>query len=117
MFEHILTVIPSRKPGHFGCFLDGELLCTSEMPFFMAARVMLSRGLADPTDWLVMRHVGSHHAALKARVGYAAKWTIEQAPSGRLRRRIYKPRPRGEGAPRIEQTDGGATTLPERSDA
>ena len=112
----ILTISPSEKPGQFNAFAFGELICTSDTPFFVAARLLLSRKLSDPKDWLVMRHAGSNHDALRSRVGYASKWTIEESASaGRMRRRIYKPRKWWEGRPRIEQNEGAATPVAERA--
>jgi hypothetical protein len=109
MNRHTIIVAPhirpdgTRHPNAFDARLDGELVCTSETPFFDGARILLKTGKASPDDVLVMRHTGSDHDALRARVGYAAGLTIEETGFGPKRRK-YKPRPTLEGPPRIEGT-------------
>lgn len=93
----------TKHPNAFDARLDGELICTSETPLFSACRVLLKAGKAQPDDRIVMRHAGSDHDALRARVGTAAGLTIEETGFGPKRRK-YKPRPALEVAPCIEQT-------------
>jgi hypothetical protein len=107
MAELTLIVAPhirrdgTRHPNAFDARLDGDLICTSETPLFDGARALLKTGKAAADDMLVMRHVGSEHDALRARVGVAAGLTIEETGHG-PRRRKYKPRPTLDGRPRIE---------------
>ena len=75
---HVITVSPhirsdgTKHPNAFEARLAGALLCVSETPLLDAARALLARGIAAPEDTIVMRHVGSHVDALRARVGVAA---------------------------------------------
>jgi len=89
----ILTVLPCRPrwhddhnwPGRFDASRgDRCLVERSRTPFCDGARALLAQGLADPGDQLVMRHSGSETDALVARVGTAAKLTVDEN-SPRLR--------------------------------
>jgi hypothetical protein len=74
---------------------DQFLVEGSRTPFFDAARALLAAGLADPSDTLVMRHAGSAHDALRARVGVAAKLMVrEETTDGKPRFVPWTPHPR-----------------------
>jgi hypothetical protein len=62
-------------------YLGDRLLCSdARTPFFDAARVLIAEG-HDPEATLVMRHRGSGHDALWAKLGYAATLTpFREAP-------------------------------------
>jgi hypothetical protein len=64
-----------RLAGRFDARLGrGEWLARADVtPFYRAAQVLLSRGIAKPDDVLTMRHAGSPHELLRATVGKAAK--------------------------------------------
>ena len=95
----------TKHPNAFDARLadSGEVLCTSERPFFDGARALLKAGRASPDDMLVMRHAGSDHDALRAKVGVAAGLTIEETGFGPKRRK-YKPRPTLEVPPSIDES-------------
>ena len=117
MTAHVVIVTPHIRPDgrkHANAFdarVDGVLICTSETPFFDAARALLKDGTADPSDMLVMRHAGAHHDALRGKVGAAAGLRIEETGFGPRRRR-YAPRPTVEGPPRIEPEPLGVPEPP-----
>ena len=71
-------------PNVFDARLIGEeeLLCSSNNVFCDAARRLLSSGRAEPDDVLLMRHAGSETLALRAKIGDAAKLTIEERDEG-----------------------------------
>ena len=72
---------PNRNwAGLFEAHLDDRLLCTSRQPFVTAARVLVSEG-HDPDSTLVMRHAGSNVDALSAKLGVAARLTVNEARS------------------------------------
>jgi hypothetical protein len=77
---HTLLISPA-KPGRFDARLAGSdqyLVEGSRTPFLDAARALLAAGLAAPDDMLVMRNAGSAHDALRARIGAAAKLTVNE---------------------------------------
>ena len=80
---HVIAVSPhlrpdgTRHPNAFEARLAGAPLCVSETPLLDAARALLARDIAQPDDTIVMRHVGSHVDALRARVGVAAELAVE----------------------------------------
>jgi hypothetical protein len=60
----------------FNTYLGDRLLCSSSRtPFVDAARALIAAG-HDPEATLVMRHRGSNHDALWAKLGYAATLTV-----------------------------------------
>ena len=88
------------------------MVCTSETPLFDGARSLLKAGRASPGDVLVMRHAGADHDALTAKVGVAAKLSIEDRPSGQ-RIRLAKYRQRSNGEPsRIDETPSPLPRVP-----
>jgi hypothetical protein len=64
---------------------NGRLLAHSRTPFFDAARALLGDG-ADPAAWLTMMHAGRDDACLRARLGIAAKLTVEESAHGPVAR-------------------------------
>lgn len=91
-----------KHPSAFDANFNGKLICTSETPLLDSARELLKRGLAHPEDWIVMRHVGSDHDALRAKVGMAAKLMKAERSADRLR--LEKAPDFLRIWPRIEQT-------------
>ena len=73
-----------RLTGRFDARLGrGEWLARSDVtPFYRAAQVLLSRGIAKPDDVLTMRFAGSQCEVLRATVGKAARMA-EAAPQAR----------------------------------
>jgi hypothetical protein len=99
---------------------DDRILCVSHQPFVDAARVLVKEG-CDPTEILIMRHAGTE--ALSAQLGEAAKWMVEEGPSGPPRFIRYRPSPslnkpplvgrmglRGEALHPSDPVEGGADT-------
>lgn len=78
----VLTVkeCPTR-PGLFDGWIDGELIITSRMPFFDAARILLARGI-DPRATINMHHDGATISSLRSMVMTAAKWTVKEVSAG-----------------------------------
>ncbi|MER2268425.1 hypothetical protein [Methylobacterium oxalidis] len=71
-----IIITPSKRHRHhYDAYLGYTLLCTSRIPFFDGARVLLSEG-HDPNTPLAMRHQGSAHASLRSTIGSAAKLTV-----------------------------------------
>jgi hypothetical protein len=69
---------PNRQwAGLFEARLGDRLLCMSRQPFLTAARVLVSEG-HDPDSVLVMRHTGSNADALSAKLGVAARLTVNE---------------------------------------
>jgi hypothetical protein len=83
---HTLLITPAR-PGRFDARLDGSdqfLVEGSRTPFCDAARALLAASLAHADDILVMRHAGSAHDALRARIDVAAKLTVDETSTPRF---------------------------------
>jgi len=80
-----ITISPCLKPAMMGggmvhrdeydAYLGDRLVCSSWTPFFDAARVLIAEG-HDPEATLVMRHRGSDHDVLWAKLRYAATLTV-----------------------------------------
>src|SRR4051812_29529761 len=86
----ITIIIEPVGPDTFTARHDGAVLVAgSREPFCAAARVLIERGV-DPAARLVMRHAGADHDALRAKLGAAAKLTIEDGPSGAPRFRRWR---------------------------
>src|SRR4051812_15886626 len=87
-----LTLRPaslSSEGQRYAAVLDGRELCTSRQPFFDAARVLQSEGVA-PDTVLETGHEGSTIIAMHSTVGEAARWAVEEDATGRMRRREWK---------------------------
>jgi hypothetical protein len=76
-----------------------------------AARVLVEKGY-DPNVLLVMKHSGSDIVALRARLGKAAKLTVEEGPHG-PRFVVRMGQKTRVVAPPIAPPVGSAKTLPE----
>jgi len=59
----------------YDAYLGDRLVCSSWTPFFDAARVLIAEG-HDPEATLVMRHRGSDHDVVWAKLRYAATLTV-----------------------------------------
>jgi hypothetical protein len=81
----VIIVSPIKtSPGRFQAALSttGELLvASSRQPFVDSARVLVEKG-CDPTVMLVMMHAGSTVVALRARLGKAARLSVEEGVNG-----------------------------------
>lgn len=75
--------------GRFHARLGDRLLCTSDTPFFDAARVLASEGVAGDEP-LTMTHAGSETICLRSTIQAAARLTVEDSAKG-LSFRRYKP--------------------------
>lgn len=76
--------------GRWRALWGQKLLVTSREPFYSAARVLMAEGL-DPDTVLEAQHKGSPIVAMRARLGEAAKWTVEETDKGGLQRRKWRP--------------------------
>jgi hypothetical protein len=86
-------------------------VAATKQPLFDAARILLGQG-ADPSVLLVLRHSDSHADALKARIGTAAKLTVEESNFGPVFRSFRTaPATPGDRAP-IEKTGRGRHCAP-----
>lgn len=87
-----LTIIVTPAAGRHGAFaarLEGNstVLVTSRAPFLASARKLIAAGY--PRDAMfMMRHEGAKEFALKARLGKAAKLTIEESAHGPVFRTV-----------------------------
>src|SRR5262245_47512070 len=86
--EHTIIVSPHRRrdgstvTGRFEARLKShpdQILCTSREPLLTAARVLLRTQIAKPDDTLAMRHSNSDTIALRAKVGAAARLTVQES--------------------------------------
>ena len=88
-----ITIQPSNRYRHqYDASVGDTFICTSRIPFFDGARVLLSMGY-DPSTSLTLRNQSSAHASLKSRIGVAARQTvIENGRRGPLFG-VYEPYP------------------------
>jgi hypothetical protein len=80
----IIVVSPTTSAGFFQAkleYVNEVLVQNSRQPFFDAARVLVEKGY-DSNVLLVMKHLGSDIAALRAQLGEAAKLRVEEGPHG-----------------------------------
>jgi hypothetical protein len=75
----LLIIVSACRPrAHlFEARLADRVLCVSRRPLLDAARILLAEG-CDPAVTIVMRHAGSEVYALSARLGAAAKLTVDE---------------------------------------
>jgi hypothetical protein len=102
MAVHVIIVAPARRsngvtsPGNYTATLQDEArpIALSRTPFLDAARALLARGFAGD-DVLVMRWAGSAVDSLKAQLGVAARFAVQErnASSPSLRFAPYAPLP------------------------
>jgi hypothetical protein len=96
-----ITVSACRPRAHlFEASLAGRVLGVSRQPLLDAARVLLAEG-HDPHTILAMRHAGSDTIALSAKLGAAAKLTVDE---GSPYFRAWRAMPPREGSSRIDET-------------
>ena len=88
----------AHRPGFYRAELGEECLTVSRQPFYDTARVLIGRGV-PPDAVLEAWHAGGVAAAMRASVGEAAKWTVEETDRGGLRRREWRPFAAGAGCP------------------
>lgn len=86
-----ITVSPAGR-GRYHAHLDGRHLCTSDTPFFSAARVLKREGVL-PQEPLTMTHEGSVTVCLTSTVGEAAGFRVEETEDRGPRFRPYRPSP------------------------
>jgi hypothetical protein len=80
----ILVSAIKTSPGRFKAWLnstDALLVSSSRQPFMDSARTLLEKGY-DPTVTLEMMHAGSNVVALRARLGKAARLSVEEGVNG-----------------------------------
>jgi hypothetical protein len=79
--EHVsIPVIVTAALGRAGAFtarVDGAELCTSRKPLLDAARRLIELGY-NPGSFVEMWHAGADHFSLRARLGDAAKLTVDE---------------------------------------
>jgi hypothetical protein len=105
-----LVMVPSG-PGKYRAML-GSLAITKQtrQPLFDGARALLALGY-DPAGMITARHAGRDIIAMRATIGEAACWTIEESDKGGLRKRLWMPRspwggsPETADAPEVGQPD------------
>jgi hypothetical protein len=109
-----MIVLTVKVTGHgtrgplFEGTVDGQVIVTGTMqPFFSAARVLLERG-ASPDDVLIMRHAGSSVDALRAKIGVAAKLTVDESGGQRPRFRTWTAPETRAGVLRIDENEEAA---------
>jgi hypothetical protein len=85
----IIVTPATGRPGAFAARLEGDstVLVTSRAPFLASARKLIAAGY--PRDAMfMMRHEGAKEFALKARLGKAAKLTVEESAHGPVFRTV-----------------------------
>jgi hypothetical protein len=97
----VITVAPvTERPGYYTARCNGRLLCRSRQPFLDGTRALLAVGYPANTT-IIMRHAGSATECLRARLGVAARLTVETNEQGRPVFRPWRgPRTRG-AAPQV----------------
>ena len=100
-----------RLPGRFDAVVDGNVIVTAtRQPFLDGARALLAEG-ANPQATIILKHPGSETDCLRARLGAAAKLTVEESNRGKPTFRRWKPRPLSpEGEPPSDQTETEAVS-------
>jgi hypothetical protein len=95
-----------RLPGRFDAVIDGKVIVpATRQPFLDGARALLAEG-ANPEATIVLKHAGSPTECLRARLGAAAKLTVEESNRGKPTFRRWKPRPLSpEGELPVDQRD------------
>jgi hypothetical protein len=79
----VVSVAPvAGRPGYFTARLGHRMLvAASRSPFVDSCRTLLARGV-NPDTTIAMRHRGADHDALRARLGTAARLTVEESAHG-----------------------------------
>lgn len=86
-----IDLVPVRtRPGYYDALLAGRILCRSRQPFYDAARVLLNDGI-DYEIVIEAWHRGSPHPAMRAPIGEASNWAIEETERTGFRRRRWRP--------------------------
>jgi hypothetical protein len=76
--ETLILVVYPTGAGKYSWFIRGKLVIeSSRQPFLDAARRLLSSGVSADA-FLIMRHVRSHTDSFKAKIGEAAKLTVQE---------------------------------------
>jgi hypothetical protein len=108
----VIVVRPHKtRAGEFDAWLSvmpQEILCTSDKPFFCAARKLSARGYARSTI-LEMKHAGSDVVCLRASLAEAVGKTVDEHKGPRYA--PWKPFPHPAGSPIILQIVPGGEEL------
>jgi hypothetical protein len=96
----LVVVSPNGAPGCFSATVNDRLMVlSSRVPLLDACRALLAEG-ADANSWVIMRHAGSNIDAMRAKLGIAAKSTVEDDRLGRPNFRRWRGlRSAGGGSP------------------
>ena len=88
----VVTPVGHHRPGRFHVALASgvPLPRSTRQPLFDGARALLKLG-HDPERLIEVSHLGSAIVAMRATVGEAARWLIEEPDRGGLRKRLWKP--------------------------
>lgn len=91
---------------------SGQLIVArTREPLLDGARALLAAGY-HPDTVIVLRHAGSDINALRARIGTAARFYVEESGHGPLLRSLRKAAPRAVDRPPVAQTCRAATHHP-----
>ena len=114
----LVIVVKPITLGRFQAVLAGNdelLAASSRQPFVDSARVLKAKG-NDGNTLLIMKHLGSDSAALKARLSIAARSTVEEGPNGpRFVPFRTGPKPRVAALPIVSGVPAAATSGPRPS--
>ena len=86
-----IIVSPTGSAGMFTALVNGKVIVTaSREPLCATARVLLAEGIETSIS-IAMKHAGSSTIALRAKIGTAAKLTVDgtmgpSSPAGSLSR-------------------------------
>jgi hypothetical protein len=107
----IITVAPCGRIGWYSArLLSGEVIvASSRQPFFDAARRLIECSF-DPSSILEMWHSGANSFALRAKLGDAARLTVEEAAHGPTFRSFRTTLPSAVAGPLVRQTGPTAPT-------
>lgn len=105
-----ITVKPKGKAQYEAYAPNGELICTSNTPFFTAARIMKAWGISDDTE-ITMSHKDSTIVSLRSTVGKAASLSVSEPDRGSIRVVPFEANPRwddGVSIPHLVSNSGRA---------
>jgi hypothetical protein len=95
-----VDALGKRRHDRFEALIGDRVLVQAiRTRFLSGCRALIELGF-DPNDVAVMKHAGSNTESLRATIGAAAKFTVEDNQTGRPFCRRHRERPESDGAAR-----------------
>jgi hypothetical protein len=116
--ELTLAPVPGRPSYYTAKDVAGRVVVrASRQPLLDAARALARVGM-PPEAIVTARHRGSGIVAMRATIGEAAKWRLEESDRGGLKRRPWRPfDPAQVSAHGVVENEQPATPMDDRSSA